>query len=175
MVLLVVDMQKGIMNDALYDYDGFSARVVRLIAASRARGHEVIFFQHDDGPGSGFSYGDYDFELAEVISPLAGEKVFVKDRSSCFTNPQFVGYMEKQADKRLLVVGLQTNYCIDATVQAAADRGYEVFAPRGCNSTFDNDYMNAETTVRYYNQEIWPKRFARCIAFEEAMNLLEGE
>lgn len=41
--------------------------------------------------------------------------------------------------------GLQTNFCIDATVKSAFERGYNVIVPKGTNSTFDNDYMNAET------------------------------
>ena len=41
------------------------------------------------------------------------------------------------------------------------------------NSTFDNDYMNAETTYKYYNEMMWPKRFAECITMEKAMSMLE--
>ena len=44
--------------------------------------------------------------------------------------------------------------------------------PEGTNSTFDNDYMNAETTYRYYNEEIWPDCFADCVEFDEAVEML---
>jgi nicotinamidase-related amidase len=71
-----------------------------------------------------------------------------------------------------MVVGLQTNFCIDATVKSAFERGYKVYIPAGTNSTFDNDYMDSETTYKYYNDMMWPERFANCIFLEEAIKLL---
>ena len=71
-----------------------------------------------------------------------------------------------------MVIGLQTNFCIDATVKSAFDRGYKVIIPAGSNSTFDNDYMDAETTYLYYNEMMWPNRFAECVPVEEAAAML---
>ena len=31
---------------------------------------EVIYVQHDDGPGSGFSAGDEDYEIADQVAPI---------------------------------------------------------------------------------------------------------
>lgn len=169
MILLVVDIQKGITDERLYDYDGFLRRVTTLIAAARKSHAEVIFFQHDDGPGSGFSVGDVDFEIAEEASPLAEEKVFVKTTNSCFSNAEFVTYLEEKKDKQLMIIGLQTNFCIDATVKSAFERGYQVVIPQGTNSTMGNEYMNAETTFKYYNEMMWPERFAKMITMEEAL------
>ena len=45
--------------------------------------------------------------------------------------------------------------------------------PEGINSTFDNDYMDAETTYKYYNEMMWPKRFAERISLEDAIGMLE--
>ena len=105
------------------------------------------------------------------MKPLPGEKTFVKTINSCFGNRDFADYMAQQEDKRLMVIGLQTNWCIDCTVKSAFERGYEVIVPEEANSTFDNDYMTGEVTYRYYNEEIWPE-FADCVAFEEAIDML---
>ena len=172
MILLVVDIQKGITDDELYAYDTFMDRTVRLIDAARKNRVEVIYFQHDDGPDSGFSVGDEAFEIAEAVKPAPGEKVFVKTINSCFGNKEFTEYMARQEDKRLMVIGLQTNWCIDCTVKSAFERGYQVIIPEGANSTFDNDYMTGEVTYRYYNEEIWPDCFGECVTFEEAMEML---
>ena len=69
--------------------------------------------------------------------------------------------------------GLQTNFCIDASVKSAFERGYKVIIPDGTNSTFDNDYMYGETTYKYYNKMMWPKRFADCISLDEALGMME--
>ena len=171
MILLVVDMQKGIVDEELYAYDTFMERTVRLIDAARKNHVEVVYVQHDAGPGSGLTAGDSGFEIADQVRPEPGEKVFVKTINSCFGNQDFKAYMERQEDKRLMIIGLQTNYCIDATVKSAFERGYEVIIPEGSNSTFDNDYMTGETTVRYYNEDVW-EEIADVVSMEEAVELL---
>ena len=55
MKLLVVDVQKGITNDRLYAYESFLSNITGLIDTARKNNVEVIYVQHDDGPGSGFS------------------------------------------------------------------------------------------------------------------------
>lgn len=173
MILLVIDMQKGIVNEKLYALESLLDNTSKLIDTARKNCVEVIYFKHDDGFGSGFSSGDEDFEIADEVTPKNNEKVFVKTISSCFSNKDFIEYLKQNGEKELMIVGLMTNYCIDATIQAAFDRGYKVYIPEGANSTSNNDYMNAETTYRYYNEEIWPDRFGECISMYEAIKLLE--
>ena len=83
MILLVIDMQKALVDEELYAYDTFIERTVRLVEAARKNGVEVIFVQHDAGSESGMSLGDEGFEIIDPISPEAGEKVFVKTINSC--------------------------------------------------------------------------------------------
>ena len=146
-------------------------RTVRLIDTARKNHVEIIYVQHDAGPGSGLSAGDEAFEIADQVQPRPGEKVFVKRINSCFGNQDFKAYMEQQEDKRLMIIGLQTNYCIDATIKSAFERGFEVIIPEGTNSTFDNDYMTGETTVRYYNDDVW-EGLVDSVTIEEAVDML---
>lgn len=58
MKLLVIDIQKGITDERLYNFEHFIQNTVRIINAARQNNVEVIYVQHDDGEGSGFSVGD---------------------------------------------------------------------------------------------------------------------
>ena len=174
MILLVIDMQKALVNKDLYAFDTFVDSTAQLVNAARKNGIEVIFVQHDAGSGSGLSVGDEGFEIIDPLRPTPGEKVFVKTINSCFGNQEFKAYMKQQEDKRLMIIGLQTNYCIDATVKSAFERGYDVYIPEGTNSTFDNPYMSAKTTYEYYMNEVWPDLFADCISMDEAIAMIEG-
>ncbi|MCR5004734.1 MAG: cysteine hydrolase [Clostridiales bacterium] len=171
MILLVIDMQKALVDEELCAYDTFIERTARLVATARKNNVEVIFVQHDAGPDSGMTAGDEGFEIIDMIAPEKGEKVFVKTINSCFGNKEFKRYLKRQEDKHLMIIGLQTNYCIDATVKSAFERGYEVIIPEGTNSTFDNDYMSGETTVRYYNEDVW-EELVDAVTFEEAIEML---
>ncbi len=117
------------------------------------------------------SAGDEAFEIIDRIAPTEREKVFIKTINSCFGNKDFKEYMEQQNDKRLMIIGLQTNYCIDCTVKSAFERGFEVIIPEGTNSTFDNDYMTGETAVRYYNEDVW-EELVESVTFEEAIGMM---
>ncbi len=173
MILLVVDVQKGITDERLYAFESFVDNCNKLIDTARKNHVEVIYIQHDDGPGTGFSVGDDEFEISELVHPKETDKRFVKDINSCFGNQEFCNYLKEIHEKELMVVGLQTNFCIDATIKSAFERGYKVIVPKGTNSTFDNDYMDKETTYKYYNEMMWPKRFADCVSVEEAIAMLE--
>ena len=175
MKLIVIDMQKALMDDELYNLNGLLDNVSKLIEAARANRVEVIYVQHDAGEGSGFSVGDEAFEIADEVAPQAGEKVFVKRASSSFTNREFAAYLEKEEGDTLLIVGLQTNFCIDATVKSAFERGYDVFIPEGTNSTFDNPYMSGKTTYEYYMNEVWPDLFADCVSMDEALEMIRKQ
>ena len=175
MKLIVIDMQKALMDDALYNRDGLLKNVAALIAAARAQGVEVVYVQHDAGPGTGFSAGDEGFEIADEVAPQAGEKVFVKRINSAFGNQEFAACLEAAKDDTLMIVGLQTNFCIDATVKSAFERGYDVIVPEGANSTFDNPYMTGETTCAYYFHEVWQGTVADCVSLDEALALIREQ
>ena len=172
MTLMVIDIQKGITDERLYDFEHFAANCQRIIGEARENSVEVVYVQHDDGPGSGFSVGDAAFEISELVAPMPNEKIFIKDINSCFGNKDLSEYLSAKSDKELMMIGLQTNFCIDATVKSAFERGYRVIVPNGSNSTFDNDYMDGETTYRYYNEMMWPGRFAECVSVDDAVAML---
>ena len=170
MKLLVIDVQKGIMDERLYHFQSLVKNIQILTETARKQGIEVIYVQHDDGPNTGFSLGDEEFEIYEGVKPNKDEKCFVKTKCSCFSNEELKRYLQDEIV--LIFVGLQTNYCIDASIKTAFDLGYTVIVPKDCNSTFDNPYMDAKTTVRYYNEWIWPERFAKCLSVEETLQLM---
>lgn len=173
MKLIVIDMQKCLMDDeTLYNRNAMLENVKKLIAAAREHHVEVLYVQHDDGPNSGCSFGDEGFEIADEIAPKEGEKTFAKTICSCFGNKDFTAYLEAVKDDVLMIVGLQTNFCIDATVKSAFERGYCVVVPENAHSTFDNAYMSGESTCAYYFKEVWPGLFADCVSMDDAIEML---
>jgi len=173
MILLVVDTQKGIMDERLFAFEKVRDNIRQLILAARTNGVEVIFVRHDDGPGTGFSVGDEDFEIFDGFAPLEGEKIFDKKVNSAFDRSTgLLEYLNGRNEKSVMVVGLQTNFCIDATIKTGFDNGLKMIVPEYTNSTFDNEYMKKEVCYHYYNEFIWPDRFAECISMDDAIRQL---
>ena len=176
MTLLVIDTQVGITDSRLYRFEALRANIKALIAWARKCGTEVVYVRHDDGPGTGFSVGDEEFQIFPEFAPLPGEKIFDKTvNSALHPSVGLSKYLADKGEKRLMVVGLQTDFCIDATIKSAFDLGYEIIVPEDTNSTFDNPYLKQETACRYFNDYVWPGRYARWVPMAQALELLSGE
>ena len=176
MTLLVIDTQVGITDSRLYRFEALRANIKALIARARERGTEVVYVRHDDGPGTDFSVGDEEFQIFPEFAPLPGEKIYDKTvNSALHPSVGLSKYLADKGEKRLMVVGLQTDFCIDATIKSAFDLGYEIIVPEDTNSTFDNPYLKQETACRYFNDYVWPGRYAKCVPMAQALELLSGE
>ncbi len=169
MVLLVVDAQKAITNNDLYQFELFEKSVKELIHRARQNGIEVIYVRHDDGIGCELTKGNEGFEIYEGFMPDDNEMIFDKSVNSSFKGTGLLEYLRKKKENTIIIVGLQTDYCIDATVKVGFEHGFKMIVPANTNSTFDNQFMTAEQTYWYYNEFMWNKRYAECISFEETL------
>lgn len=172
-VLLIVDAQRLITNTRLYRFEEFVSNVKTLIAAARENAVEVIYVRHDDGIGQPLTKGADGFEIYDGFKPRTDERIFDKKVNSPFKESGLLKYLTEKQTKQLIVAGLQTDYCIDATVKCGFEHGFRIIVPKGANSTFDNDYMSAEMTCSYYNDFMWSGRYADCVSVEKAAELMK--
>lgn len=173
MILLVIDTQKGITDERLYNFESLKMNIKKLISTARENHVEVVYVRHDDGPGTGFSVGDDEFQIFEEFTPEESERIFDKTVNSAFDGSTgLVEYLSKKQEREIMVVGLQTNFCIDATIKSGFEHGYKMIVPENTNSTFDNEYMKKDVCYHYYNDYIWPERYAECVSMEAAVELL---
>lgn len=173
MVLLVVDTQKLITNPGLFQFELFESHVKVLLEKARTNGIEVIYVRHDDGAGKELTKGTDGFEIYQGFKPVDGERIFDKSVNSAFNGTGLLEYLREKEEDTIIVVGLQTDYCIDATVKCGFEHGFKMIVPANTNSTFDNIYMTAEMTYHYYNDFMWNGRYAACLSIEETIALME--
>lgn len=116
MVLLVIDTQKLITNEKLYNLDLFVSNMKLLIKTARAKNIEVIYIRHDDGEGQELTRGTDGFEIYEEFAPEKDERIFDKTVNSPFKDTGLLEYLTEKKENQIIVTGLQTDYCIDAAV-----------------------------------------------------------
>lgn len=134
---------------------------------------KVLYVQHDDGPGTGFSIGDDEFEVYSEFQPMPAEKRFVK--TACRKESGLLEYLTAKGEKDVVVCGIMTDFCINATVEAGFEHGLHMIVPAYANSTQDNAYMTGEQSYHYYNEFLWPERYADCVSMDRALELLNGK
>ena len=159
MVLLIVDTQTMIMNEALYEFQLLESRIKTLIAQARRHGVEVVYAQG--------------FDIYDEFKPLCGEKIVDKNVNSAFKDTGLTEYLRDKGEDTIMIAGLQTEYCINATIICGFEHGFHMIVPAYTNSTVDNDYMSAKKTYDYYNNFIWKNRYASCVPFERALEMIK--
>ncbi|TFY66598.1 hypothetical protein EVG20_g4489 [Dentipellis fragilis] len=70
-----------------------------------------------------------------VWPPLPGEPVIDKHKNNAFAGTRLAELIPNDAE--IVVVGLQSDFCIRATCSAALGRGNEVLLIRGAHATYD--------------------------------------
>ncbi len=174
MILLVVDTQKGCFDERLYAFAKVRDNIKRLITLARENNVEVVYVQHDDGPGTDLDKSSDNYEVYEEFAPSEGEKRFEKNVNSAF-HPMtgLTEYLRSKGELDIMTVGVSTDYCMDATVKSGFEKGFNIIVPAYTNSTFDNPYFDKETAYKYYNEFMWGTRYAQVITFEQAVSLLQ--
>lgn len=173
MILLVVDTQKLITNEKLYNFHGFISNVEKLINIARKNHIEVIYVRHDDGDESELTKGVKGFEIYEKFKPCNEEKIFDKKVNSAFKDTGLLEYLISKKEKDIIVVGLQTDYCIDATIKCGFEHGFNILVPAYTNTTVDNSFICGEQSYKYYNEFMWNGRYAECISLDETIKRMK--
>ena len=161
--LLVVDVQQGLLDKGPFEKERLAETIGRLLGEFRREQRPVLFVRHDDGPGTELAAGAPGWEIAREVSPLKGEKIFDKRFNSAFLETGLEEYLREADIKTLVVAGLQTEYCIDATVKSAFERGFKVLLPKGGITTFDNGSFSAAQINRFYYESIWRGRYGEIL------------
>lgn len=175
MVLLVVDTQRGCFNESLYAFEIVKENIKKLIAEARANKIEVVYVQHDDGPGTDLEKGKDNYEIFDEFAPVDGEKRFEKNANSSFhVMTGLTDYLMSKNEKDIITVGVSTDYCLDATVKSGFEHGFHIIIPAYANSTYDNPYFDKETAYKYFNEFMWPVRYAQTVSVEEAIEMMRN-
>ncbi|MDF9794286.1 ureidoacrylate peracid hydrolase [Methylorubrum extorquens] len=161
-VLIVVDMQNAYATKGGYlDLAGFDVsatgpvieRIARAVAAARAAGIRVVWFQNGwdpdyveaGGPGSPnwhksnalktmrrrpemnqrlLAKGTWDYALVDALTPEPGDIVLPKPRYSGFYNTPLDSMLRARGIRTLVFTGIATNVCVESTLRDGYHREY---------------------------------------------------
>lgn len=168
-VLLVVDVQTAIMKEHPYNEAKVIENIQALINHSRNNGIEVIYVRHDDGPGTELEYNTDGWQIYDKLAPKESDRIFEKKYNSAFRKTGLKEYLDSKGIREIILTGLQTEYCIDATVKSAFEQEYEVIIPAETNTTFDNHYLSGKQLYEFFNYTLWNNRFAKVMALEDIL------
>jgi nicotinamidase-related amidase len=170
--LLVVDVQQMLIDGHPYRAQGLLDDLRLAIDRAHLNGVEVIYVRHHEDDSNGLILNSPGWQVHAAIAPEPGERIFDKRYSSAFKDTGLDEYLRGKGVTSLVIAGMQTEYCIDATIKSAFERGYMVYMPEGGSTTFDNRLATADRLIAYYEKAIWNNRFANVIPLDDALSKL---
>ena len=121
-VLLVVDVQAGVMSEA-WDAPRIVGNVSRAVDRARAQGVPVVWVQHSDDD---LRHGSPEWQWVPELVPTDREPVIHKRFNSSFEQTGLDEALARLGATHITLAGAATNWCIRATAYGALDRGYDL-------------------------------------------------
>jgi len=147
--LLVIDVQSALIASADRGAE-IVATIRRLIDRARAANLAVIYLQHCHATYQPMMKGAPGWSIHRDVAPASGELVIEKAASDGFYQTTLQSELDRLGISRLIVCGLQTEFCVDTTCRAAFSRGFDVVLAADGHATTDGA-VPAEVVVRHHN------------------------
>jgi nicotinamidase-related amidase len=153
---VVIDVQQGLFPPSRPAYRGAEvvARIAALLARARARRVPIFHVQHDGGPGHILARGSAGWAVHEAVRPIAGEPVVEKRHCSAFQDTDFGERLVRAGIDKIVIAGLQTEYCVDTTCRAASALGFRVTLAADAHTTFDTSVLSAAQIIAHHNNTL---------------------
>jgi nicotinamidase-related amidase len=150
--LVIIDIQNDYFPGGAMELVGSveAAEVAAQIQQDfRNQGLPVINVQHiAKSPSATFFLpGTEGAEIYESVKPAEGELAIVKHFPNAFRETTLLESLKDLKVTELVIVGMMTHMCIDTTVRAASDLGFDVTVHGAACATKDLEFAGRVTAA----------------------------
>lgn len=151
--LLLIDIQNDYFPGGAMTLQGAEeagARAAELLACFREERMPVYHVRHLSArPGATFFLpGTPGAEIHESVRPRQGEPVTTKHYPNAFRETELLEALRKAGIDRLVIAGMMTHMCVDASCRAAFDLGFRCTVAGDACATRDLDFSGEAVPAR---------------------------
>jgi nicotinamidase-related amidase len=150
----------------------------RLLDFFRQQKWPTVHIQHvATRPGAVTFLPDTDgVKIHASILPLAGETVIVKHFPNSFRATALLEHLKGLNSERLVLCGMMTHMCVDASMRAAADFGYPVLLAADACATRNLVYGETQVPAQYVHAAFLSalKSYGQVLKTEEILEQMQG-
>jgi nicotinamidase-related amidase len=154
--LVVIDTQRGMFETPgvppVPDGERLLGNIEGLIERAREAGTAVIHIRHAGGPGHPLERGQEGWPIHPRVAPAEGEPVVDKETPDSFLRTTLRDELDSRGIGRLVLAGMQTEYCVDTTCRRACGLGYKVTLAADAHGTWDDETLTAAQIVAHHNE-----------------------
>ena len=151
--LLVIDVQQGLCQGeyAAHDAAGLIQRINTLSEKARAAGAPVVFIQHEAASGP-LQHGSSGWPLAEGLNVAENDLRLRKTTPDAFLRTMLEALLLQHGIARVVICGLQSEFCVDTTTRRAMALGFSVTLVADGHSTLDSAELTAPQITAHHNR-----------------------
>jgi nicotinamidase-related amidase len=167
--LLVIDVQNALVlskKPELYARDTVTANIAEVIRKARLQNVLVIYIRHESKAGGSLAYGSEGWKIYDGVAPEKGDIMVGKSTPDAFKETTLREELEEHGIDSLIIVGLQTDFCINATVKRAVALDYDTTVISDAHSTFDRWPLKAPAIIDHHNHD-WGKLHVKLVKADE--------
>lgn len=129
--LILIDIQNDYFESGKMTLEGSllaSENAKSVLDAFRANQLPIVHIQHIAARADATFFLEHSVgaEIHENVKPLLGEKVIIKHYPNSFRETELLEYLVGKEITDVVICGMMTHMCVDATVRAAKDLGFNV-------------------------------------------------
>lgn len=181
--LLIIDIQNDYFPNGNMELEGSiqaASAAARLLAQFRKEHWPVYHVQHiSTRPGNTFLLPDTrGSEIHNYVKPLPGETVIIKHYPNSFKETELHERLTAEGIGTLLVCGMMSHMCVDATVRAAFDLGLNIILAHDACATKELSFNGVTVPAKYAHASFMSALgsvYARAMAVDDILKNIVAE
>jgi nicotinamidase-related amidase len=151
--LLVIDAQVNMFasENAVYESERILSTQSTLIARARSAHIPVVYVQNNGGAGDPDQPGTPGWHIHPALLPKEGDVVIQKGTPDAFYRTSLQEELARRDIKQVILMGMQTEYCIDTTCRHAFALDYQIILVKDGHSTYDTALLPAVDVIAHHN------------------------
>ena len=146
--VVIIDMQAALVTGAHREEEVLHAlgHVTRRARSARV---PVVYVQRNHASFRPMMKGESGWQIHPAIAPGPGDIVVEKEASDAFYGTELATLLLDMGVNTVLLAGMQTKYCVDATARSALSHDFDVVLLSDCHTTRDSDLKAEKVIVRH--------------------------
>ncbi|HMK46604.1 MAG TPA: cysteine hydrolase family protein [Methanocella sp.] len=152
--LLIIDIQNDYFpggNNQLTDPEKAAVQANKLLAAFRRKQFPIVHIRHISTRNGAtfFLPGTRGSEIHKSVQPITGEPIIIKHFPNSFRDTGLLDTLRKTGIDRPVICGMMTHMCVDSTVRAAFDHGFNCMLASDACATKDLSKEGVKIEAEY--------------------------
>ncbi len=183
--LLLIDIQKDYFpggKHPLVDPLEAAQKAYLLLQCFREHrshsGHHVHIQHISKEPDATFFIsGDRGTDIHDSVAHFEGEPIVYKHEPNSFLNTELLALLKSWEVERVIIAGMMTHMCVDATARAASDLGFQVIIAEDACATRDLKYGDTTIPAEHVHKAFLAalKSYGKVMKSEDVLAFLAAE